>query len=439
MLTPATQKTTYLIPPIPIKTLAEYCTQGGFSGFEKAQKIGPQAVIDLIKKANLRGRGGAGFPSHIKWSGVRGDNSCPTKYICCNASEGEPGTFKDRFMIRKNPFQVLEGMVTAAFAIGAKGAYIGLKKKFKLELERLYTSLKEIEDAGIVPKNFLNIVEGPSDYLFGEERAFLEALEGRAALPRVLPPYIQGLFYRPDSHNPTVVNNAETLAHVSHILKNGPEWFLSIGSQDTPGTGIFTLVGDVKNPGMYELPMGTNLKELLYDIGGGPVTGTFKALWSGVANPVLIAEKFDVPMDFGSLKKAGGGLGSAGFIVYDESMCMVKAAILFSTFLAKESCGQCVPCKSTSHKLTEILQTFEDGSASEKDFITLKSYCGRVNQGTRCFLSSEEALVVSSLMQKFKSEMDAHLNHGCFSSREAVLPKIKNFDENTRQFEFEPI
>jgi NADH-quinone oxidoreductase subunit F len=430
---------TYLIPPSPIKNLEEYRAQGGFSGFEKAQKIGPQGVIDQVKKANLRGRGGAGFPSHIKWSGVRGDTSCSTKYICCNASEGEPGTFKDRFMMRKNPFQILEGMAIAAFAIGAKGAYIGLKKKFKPELARLYAALQEIEDAGIVPQQLLNIVEGPSDYLFGEERGFLEALEGRDALPRVLPPYIQGLFYRPDSHNPTVVNNAETLAHVSHILKNGHEWFLSIGSQDTPGTGVFTLVGDVKNPGMYELPMGTNLKTLLYEIGGGPVTGAFKALWSGVANPVLTPEKFDVPMDFGSLKKAGGGLGSAGFILYDETMCMVKATTVFSMFLAKESCGQCVPCKTSSHKLTEILQSFEEGTASEKDFITLQSYCGRVNQGTRCFLSTEEALIISSLVQKFKPEMDAHIGHGCSSSRTMVLPKIKNFDEDTRQFEFEPL
>ncbi len=433
------EKSRILLPPDlePIPSLDEYKKKGGLAGLTKARSMSPREVIAEVKLAGLRGRGGAGFPTAIKWEGLVNDPS-PTKYTVCNGSEGEPGTFKDRYLIRKNPYILLEGILIAAYAVSAKQAFLGLKAKFVPEMNRIKTALKEMIKAGLLKEDYLQVVPGPDEYLFGEEKALLEVIDGRGAMPRILPPYIQGVHFTPVDYNPTAVNNVETMSHLPNILARGAKWFRAIGSADTPGTTIFTLSGDVKYPGMYELPMGTKLRILIEEIGGGPA-GKFpiKAVFSGVANRVITPKMFDTPLDFGSMRNAGSGLGSAGLIVYDESVCMVKVAQQFSSFLATESCGQCVPCKSGGRNITEILSRLEKGQAKQKDLDQIFNECGKITNQTRCFLPAEEATVVSSITSTFASEFKAHLGKSCTNSRKPVLGKIDDFNEATGQFKFQ--
>ena len=423
----------------PINTFVEYKAQGGLKGLERAHKMSSREVIDEVKKAGLRGRGGAGFPTAIKWTTVFED-PCATKFVVCNGSEGEPGTYKDRYLLQKNPYQLVEGMLIAAHAVKAQGAIIGLKAKFKREMVRLRQAIAEMEKENVMPPGFVEIVPGPDEYLFGEEKALLEVIDGRDAMPRIMPPFMQGARFTPTSYNPTAVNNCESLSHVSHILAKGADWFKSNGSQDTPGTMIFTLCGDVQKPGMYELPLGTTLRQLIFECGGGPLPGrTIKAVFSGVANKVMTEEIFDTPMGFGTLRTAGGGLGSAGFIVYDNTMCMVKVALMFSNFLAKSSCGQCVPCNSGCRIVTEHLRRIETHNGSPDDIDAILMECGRLTNQTRCFLPAEEQILIPSIIKKFSQEFAAHFQGSCGFSREPDLPLIESFDEATHTFTYAPL
>jgi NADH:ubiquinone oxidoreductase subunit F (NADH-binding) len=393
-------------------------------------------VVAVIKKAGLRGGGGAGFPTGIKWTTVYED-PCETKYVVCNGSEGEPGTYKDRYLLQKNPYQLIEGLMIAAYTISAKKIIIGIKGKFRREIARVEGAIEEMITAGILKREDIEIVRGPDDYLFGEEKALLEVVDGRGAMPRIMPPFMQGARFTPTSYNPTIVNNVETMSHVAHILAKGAEWFRNRGSQDTPGTMIFTLCGDVKKPGVYELALGGTVRELLYDIGGGPAYGRpFRAVFSGVANRVITPEMFDAPLGFGTMRTAGSGLGSAGFIVYDEGMCMVKTAIMMSDFLAKSSCGQCIPCNSGTRRITEHLKKFEDRSAKGEDIDNILFECGRVTNQTRCYLPAEEAILVSSFVHKFRKEFELHAAYPCGYSRAPVLPLIDSFDDESGEFTF---
>ena len=422
---------------MPIRSLKEYREKGGMVGLNKARAMSPKEVIALVKKSGLRGRGGAGFPTAVKWEGLANDSS-PTKYTVCNGSEGEPGTFKDRYLIRKNPYQLLEGILIAAYAVSAKQAFIGLKAKFTPEVKRVKEALSEMEKSGLVSPGYIQVVLGPDDYLFGEEKALLEVIDGRGAMPRIMPPYMQGVHYTPTDYNPTAVNNVETMSNLPNILAKGAQWFRAIGTADTPGTIIFTLCGDVKHPGVYELPMGTKLRVLLEKIGGGP-SGKYpiKAVFSGVANRVITPDQFDTPLDFGSMRNAATGLGSGGFIVYDESVCMVKVALRFSGFLAAESCGQCIPCNSGCRTITTFLQKIENGKGTPPDIVRILMECGKVTNQTRCFLPAEESALVSSVVNKFRKEFDAHLKKTCRYPRVPILAKINNFDEISKTFQFQ--
>ncbi|MFA5059560.1 MAG: NADH-ubiquinone oxidoreductase-F iron-sulfur binding region domain-containing protein [Candidatus Omnitrophota bacterium] len=440
MSKPLPQELRILLPEDlkPVGSLKEYENLGGLSGLKKARAMKPLDVIAEVKASKLRGRGGAGFPAALKWETTVHDPS-PNKYLVCNGSEGEPGTFKDRYLLRKNPYKLLEGLLIAAHAIGAKEVFIGLKEKFTLEVERVRSALKEMEQAGIAPAGYINIVLGPDEYLFGEEKALLEVIDGRGALPRIFPPYMQGVRFTPTDYNPTVVNNVETMSHLPNILSKGADWFKTIGSADTPGTMIFTLCGDVKNPGMYELPLGTPLKVLLEDIGGGPKDKKYpiKAVYSGVANRVITSEQFATPLDFGSMRSAGSGLGSAGFFVYDESVCIVHALLRLSEFLAKESCGQCQPCNMGCRIITNHLRRIEEGYGTKDDLDAISHECGKITNQTRCFLPVEEAALVSSTIQKFSKEFESHLGKTCPHSRVPFLPKIIDFDEYSKVFKFD--
>jgi len=423
----------------PVNSLEEYKSRGGLKGLEKARSLSPRQIIDEIKKAGLRGRGGAGFPAAIKWT-TTFEDPCPTKYVVCNGSEGEPGTYKDRYLLQKNPYQLLEGMLIAGRVVDAPNAVIGLKEKFKREIKRVEEAIAEMEQAGVAPEGYFEIVRGPDSYLFGEEKGLLEVIDGRGAMPRVYPPFVLGIRSTPtiDGYNPTIVNNVETLSHVAHILANGAEWFRSFGTEDTPGTMIFTLCGDVKKAGMYELPLGTTLNQLIYDIGGGPANShPVRAVFSGVANRVMTEEIFDTPMGFGTLRQAGGGLGSAGMIVYDGSMSMLKVAIMFSDFLAKESCGQCVPCHTGCRNITEHLRKFADGRGSLDVLDDIRAECGRVTSQVRCYLPAEESILIPSILEKFPEEFNGRAA-GNGNAREPVLPLIDHFEEETRQFTYAP-
>jgi NADH:ubiquinone oxidoreductase subunit F (NADH-binding) len=423
----------------PVASLEAYRAAGGLKGLEKATGMAPERVIATVQQSGLRGRGGAGFPAGVKWETVRNDPSS-TKFVCCNGAEGEPGTFKDRYLILKNPYQLLEGVAIAAHAVGAQRAFVGTKEKFKPQVARLRAAIAEMEEAKVVPVGFITLALGPDEYLFGEEKALLEVVQGNNALPRILPPFVQGLFFTPLEANPTVVNNVETLSNVPHILAHGPEWLRSIGTEDTPGTMVFTVCGDVVRPGMYELPMGTTLRELLYTHAKGPRDGReFKAVFSGVANPVITPDMFDTPMDFGAMRKAGSGLGSGGFIVYDDTACMVSVAAMFAEFMFVESCGQCVPCKVGNDFVAGRLRKIDAGHGDERDIEAVENRCLIITDQTRCYLPAETALLVTSVLQKFAPEFHGHFNgHCCWYPRRPELPKLETYDEQTHTFTYSP-
>src|SRR5438093_8676712 len=261
-----------LLSDEPVDSLDAYISAGGGQGLTEATKRPPDEVVEEIRRSGLRGRGGAGFPTGIKWRTVRED-PCPTKFAVCNAAEGEPGTFKDRWLLRMNPYQVVEGLAIASLAVGASKAYVGIKAGFQPELARLERAMAEMSSRDMLGPVPMEVVGGPDEYLFGEEKALLEVIEGNPPLPRIVPPFMEGLFREPGSPNPTLVNNVETLANVPQIVRSGAEWSRSIGTELSPGTMVFTLSGDVRRPGLYELPLGFSLRDLVYEIRDGPPEG----------------------------------------------------------------------------------------------------------------------------------------------------------------------
>jgi NADH-quinone oxidoreductase subunit F len=432
----------------PLKTLDDYLARGGFQGLKKALAMTPQAIIDEIRKANLRGRGGAGFPTGIKWAGVRSKQldslGAPARrQLVCNCSEGEPGTYKDRYLIKKNPYSLLEGMAIASYTMGTANATICIKEIFKTEIGILQRAIAECKTAGYLGDNVLGtgnnlpleLAFGPDSYLLGEDRAMLEVIEGKPAWPRAkgIIPVEFGLFGQP-----TCVNNVETLSTVPHIMSKGADWFKSIGTADTPGTMIFTLTGDVQRPGMYELAMGTPLRTLIEECGGGSALDrNIRAVFSGPTNAVIPADKLDTPLDFGSMRKIPSGLGSGGFIVYDNSACIVKAGLNFSRFLAIESCGQCASCKTGTGRITRGLELLEEGRATEETVMSILEDCQHTKGQGRCYLITEEGIDIGSIFYNFPDDIVEHLEFGCMKDRHLVLPKIKDFDEATHTFKFD--
>ena len=426
-----------LLSDEPVASLDAYISAGGGQGLTEAMKRPPDEVIEEVRRSGLRGRGGAGFPTGIKWRTVRED-PCPTKFAVCNAAEGEPGTFKDRWLLRMNPYQMVEGLAIAAQAVGAAKAYIGIKAGFEPEMARLEQAMEEMSARDMLGAVPMELVGGPDEYLFGEEKALLEVIEGNPPLPRIVPPFMEGLFRTPDSPNPTVVNNVETLSNVPHILRNGAEWFRSFGTDRSPGTMVFTLSGDVSLPGLYELPLGFSLRDLVHTIGGGPPEGrNVKAILPGASNTVLVPEQLDTPLDFDSMKAVGSGLGSGGFVVYDDSACMVRVAHAFSRFLYVESCAQCPACKHGTGQITRLLELVDRGEASDLDIETILARCLTVTDGQRCALPTGESLLIQSAVQLFGQEFAAHAGRGCPRPREIPVPRLLDFDEKTGSFVYD--
>lgn len=378
-----------ILDPQPLPSLDEHLTCGGGHALVAAGHRTAESIIDLVERSGLRGRGGAGFPTGRKWrTGAASAALHGPPVLVVNAAEGEPGTFKDRLLLRRNPYRVLEGACIAARAIGANEIVIATKACFSIELGRIRRAVAEIEAAGWTAGLALRVVEGPDDYLFGEETALLEVIDDRPPFPRVAPPYRRGL--GPTPTGPTaVVDNVETLANVPGILRHGSEWFRSMGTDKSPGTIICTVTGETPRHGVGEYPMGTPLRQVLDELGG--TTTGIRAVLSGVSNPPLGPDQLDTALTYEAMTAAGSGLGSASFIVIDSQTSLHAVAAGVARFLSIESCGQCEPCKRDSLALAAGL--FHGGSAG-----AVADRLSTVARGARCALAGQTERVVGGLL-----------------------------------------
>ena len=400
-------------------TLATYAGAGGYEMWRKilAAKTPPEDIIAELKKSALRGRGGAGFPTGLKWSFM--PRSAPgQKYIVCNSDEGEPGTCKDRDILRFNPHALIEGMAIAGYTIGASVGYNYIRGEFWEPYERFEAALDEARAAGLIGKNILGSgVDfelhshlGAGAYICGEETALLESLEGKKGLPRFKPPFpaSYGLYGRP-----TTINNTETLASVPAILRNGGQWFLDIGITNNGGPKVFSVTGHVNKPGNYEIPLGTPFAELLHMAGGVRRGHRIKAVIpGGSSTPVIRGEvMMDLKMDYDSLAKAGSMLGAGSVIVMDETTCMVRALARISHFYYEESCGQCTPCREGTGWLSRVIHRIEHGKGQAADLDLLLDMSRKIEGRTICALGDAAAMPVTSFIKHFRDEFEYHVTH----------------------------
>lgn len=396
-------------------SLQDYEATGGYQALRKVLAGVPQNdIVEMVKKSGLRGRGGAGFPTGVKWSFLPKDYQGP-KYLCCNADESEPGTFKDRQLMERDPHQMLEGMAITCYAIGAETSYIYIRGEFRLGTQILERAIEEAKQAGHLGSNIhgsgvtINIYvhAGAGAYICGEETALLESLEGKRGKPRIKPPFpaTHGLYQKP-----TVVNNVETLANIPHIVNRGPEWFAAIGAPPkSTGTRVFCLSGHVKNPGNFELPMNATFRDLIFDIGGGMRSDKpLKAFIPGGASaPFLTPEHIDVQMDFESVTMAGSMSGSGGITVMEEGTSMVWAALRLMEFFYHESCGKCTPCREGSSWIVQILQRIQNTQGRPEDLDTLTEICENIGGRTICAFGDAEIAPVQSTLQYWRHEYEA--------------------------------
>jgi NADH-quinone oxidoreductase subunit F len=401
-------------------TLAFYEKTGGYQALKKALGMTPDAVVEAVKASGLRGRGGAGFPTGMKWQFV--DKKSPNpKYICCNADESEPGTFKDHVLMERNPHLVFEGCLIGCHAIGAKVAYIYIRGEFHHVQQVLEAELKKARAAGYVGKNIfgtgfdceIHIHRGAGAYEAGEETALIESLEGKRAQPRIKPPFpaVEGLW-----GCPTAVNNVETLCNVPFIIERGVDWYTSVGPEKNTGPKLYCISGHVEKPGVYEASMDVSLRDLIYDpkYAGGIREGRkLKAVIPGGSSvPVLLPHQLDVPASFDGIAKAGSMLGSAGAIVMDETTCMVWAAENLLYFYKHESCGKCTPCREGSAWLHRLLGKVERGEGQMRDLDLLMSVANNIMGKTLCAFGDAEATPVISMLTQFRDEFEAHVREG---------------------------
>jgi NADH-quinone oxidoreductase subunit F len=397
--------------------IATYLAHGGYQAVKLALTKSPGELIEMVKRSGLRGRGGAGFPAGVKWSFMPKDTQLP-KIVAVNTDEGEPGTFKDREIVERDPHQVIEGVIIAAYAIGASRAYVYIRGEFLLGVKRWIKAIADAYEYGFLGQNILgtgfslemSVHRGAGAYICGEETAMLESLEGKAGNPRLKPPYPAqvGLFGRP-----TLVHNIETLACIPHIILRGPEWFASIGTAESKGPKIFSVSGHINRPGNYELPLGTTLREIIYEHAGGIRGGKqFKAVIPGGAStPMLTAQSLDVPMAFETLKQAGSELGTGALIVMDESTCMVEAARRLTKFFAHESCGRCTPCRLGSVRLYETLDRIERGKGTADDIHRTLELTAGIDGRTFCPMGAALVNPARSALIHFRDEFDYHIEH----------------------------
>ncbi|NOY65750.1 MAG: NADH-quinone oxidoreductase subunit NuoF [Nitrospirae bacterium] len=406
-------------------TIKAYEAAGGYQSLKKALDLEPKKIIEEVKSSGLRGRGGAGFPTGMKWDFASRDPKFP-KYLLCNADEGEPGTFKDRPILEKNPHLLIEGMIISAYALQAERGYIYLRGEYPHARDVLEKAIAEAYERGYLGENILgkgfrfdlSVHQGAGAYICGEETALIESIEGRRGQPRIKPPFpvnvgAWGM--------PTVVNNVETLANIPYIVEIGGEAYAKIGSSDCPGPKLYSISCCVEKPGVYELPMGTSLREIIYEHAGGIKGGReLKAVIpGGISTPVLTPDKIDTPMDFVSLPKIGSMLGSGAIMVFDDTVCLVRVCWRAMRFFEHESCGKCTPCREGTGWMRNILERIENGFGREGDIELLQDVALSISGKTFCPLGDGAANVVLSFIRNFPDEFEYHIkNKKCSAGEE---------------------
>jgi len=400
------------------KDIDHYIANGGYSAFVKALQLKPEEIINEVKKSRLRGRGGAGFPTGEKWAICRKAPGKP-KYVICNGDEGDPGAFMDRAILESDPHSVLEGMLIAGYAVGARYGYIYVRAEYPLAVRRTRLALRQARKLNLLGKNILGsdfsfdikLFQGSGAFVCGEESALIASLEGKAGTPHHRPPYpaISGL-----GGKPTVINNVKTLAFIRHIIDKGAKWFTSVGNQSSPGTAVFALAGKVVNTGLTEVPMGTTLRQVTFDVGSGTPGGkSFKAVQIGGPSGGCLPESaLDLPIDFDSLTEAGAMMGSGGMIVLDEDDCMVEIARYFLEFTQRESCGKCTFCRLGTKQMLEMLDEFTRGKGKTKDLDMLIELAEDVKAGSLCGLGKTAPNPVLTNLRYFRDEYEAHIKEG---------------------------
>ena len=397
-------------------SIEEYLAMGGYTALEKALfEMNSEEIINEISESGLRGRGGGGFPAGRKWSQVARQKNFP-KYVVCNGDEGDPGAFMDRSVMEDDPHRMIEGMVIAGIATGANDGYIYVRAEYPKAVARLQLAIEQATALGLLGDNilgtgfkfYMHINRGAGAFVCGEGSALTASIEGKRGMPRPKPPRTveHGLFDKP-----TVLNNVETYANVSTIINNGSEWFKKIGTENSTGTKTFALTGNIQNAGLIEVPMGTTLREVIFDIGGGVRDGgKFKAVQiGGPSGGCLTEEHFDLPLDFDSLSKVGAIIGSGGLVVMDQKTCMVEVARFFMDFTQKESCGKCVPCREGTKRMLEILNRIVDGKGEDGDIELLKELGETISKTALCGLGKTAAGPVLSTIKYFEDEYRAHI------------------------------
>ena len=398
------------------ENIDEYIGTGGYEalGIVLTEKT-PEDVIQILLDSGLRGRGGAGFPTGLKWK-FAAANDADQKYVCCNADEGDPGAFMDRSILEGDPHAVLEAMAIAGYAIGASQGYIYVRAEYPIAVKRLEIAINQAREYGLLGKNIfdsgfdfdIELRLGAGAFVCGEETALMTSIEGNRGEPRPRPPFpaLKGLFQKP-----TILNNVETYANIPQIIVNGPEWFASMGTEKSKGTKVFALGGKIHNTGLVEVPMGTTLREIVEEIGGGVPNGKkFKAAQTGGPSGGCIpAEHLDVPIDYDNLKEIGSMMGSGGLIVMDEDTCMVDIAKFFLEFTVDESCGKCTPCRIGTRRMLEILEKITKGQATMEDLGKLEELCSHLQSNSLCALGQTAPNPVISTLRYFREEYIAHI------------------------------
>ena len=415
------------------ENIDEYIAFDGYKALEKVLlHMTPDEVIETIEKSGLRGRGGAGFPTGKKWALTRSVTG-KQKYVVCNADEGDPGAFMDRSILEGDPHSVLESMIIAGYAIGANQGYIYVRAEYPIAVERFKIAIKQAREYGLLGKNIfgtdfdfdVDVRLGAGAFVCGEETALLESIEGKRGQPRVKPPYPanQGLWFKP-----TLINNVETFANVTRIILNGADWYSSIGTENSKGTKVFALGGNVVNIGLVEVPMGTTLREIVYDIGGGiPNNRDFKAAQTGGPSGGCIPkEHLDTPIDYESLKQIGSMMGSGGLIVMDDTKCMVNLAKFYLSFTVDESCGKCTPCRIGTKRMLELLEKITQGEAELEDLEKLEELAVNIPKTAICGLGQSAPNPVLSTLKYFREEYLEHIKYKqCRTGECKALAKIQ--------------
>lgn len=399
------------------ESIDEFFAYEGGQAFATAIQMTPELVVEVIKASGLRGRGGAGFPAGIKWDSVRRTPG-KKKYVICNADESEPGTFKDRIIMEGDPFTIIEAMLIAGYAVGADEGYIYIRGEYQLALERVQKAIQQAREYGVLGKDIfgsgfdfdIHIHAGAGAYICGEETAMLEAIEGGRGEPRIKPPYptTSGLWGMP-----TLINNVETFANIPPIILNGADWFKSFGTPSSPGTKVYTILGNVNNTGLIEVPMGITLREVINIYGKGIKGGQFKfAQTGGSSGSIIPAALQDTPMDFDSYRKVGVALGSGALLICNDSNCIVDSVRVLTRFFQEECCGKCVPCRVGTDQAWKVLTDISEGRGKIEDIAQLEWLCKGMEEFSNCGLGQTAGTPIKNMLDHFRAEVEAHIKLG---------------------------